>query len=410
MLELLMIIVFAGLILSSRSKMGMGNPFQIYFMIWFLVIFGYYISSHTYKEVSSEFIRVIIAAKLFSFLLLLIAYRQRQEALKLLQSLNISKHQDRLILLAQIAVTVALLFVYLRALDLAAGECLFTVYGYRTLRKALTIGGESYGLLSYFFILSFVVSSLTVFSYRQGSAHLGRLILSGLVSLSYVYLSTGRTFVLLFLCLTIAPLVISGAIRLKGMLASVVIFTGLFMVITVISGKGISSDTGFWANIDSFLVNIRMYTIAPFVALSDLLATDPVLEWGKNTFRFFISFQYALGLSDIPPVPLIRDYVFVPDATNVYTVYDVYFRDFSYFGILIPPAFLVIHYWLYCKAIRLGQTWLFYYSASLYPLVMQFFQDQYFSLLSIWIQITVWYWLFLMLGKPKLSTITLRHD
>jgi oligosaccharide repeat unit polymerase len=111
--------------------------------------------------------------------------------------------------------------------------------------------------------------------------------------------------------------------------------------------------------------------------------------------------QYALGLSNIQPVALIKEFTYVPDLTNVYTVYEVYFRDFSYSGILIPPLFLVGHYWLYRKALLFGGVWIFYYSASVYPLVMQFFQDQYFSILSLWIQVAFWFWLILLLPKAS---------
>jgi oligosaccharide repeat unit polymerase len=409
MLEALLIITFAGVILASCRRMGMGNPFQIYFMVWFLVISGYYVSIQTYIGVSSEFLIAIFVAKFFSFLLLFIAYSQNQGVAQLIKSLSISERQDQLIIFAQIAVTVALPFAYLRAITLAGGEDIFTVFGYIKLRSAMTQDGYSFGLLGYFFILSYVISSLTTFSYRQGSAHLGRLALSVLVSLSYVYLGTGRTNILLLLCLLITPLVISGAVRLKGILVSVLVLAGLIIFIAVMTAKGISTDAGFLENIDSFSENLKGYTIAPFLALSKLVALEPNIDWGENTFRFFISLQYALGISDIQPVPLIRGYAFVPNLTNVYTAYDVYFRDFSYLGIFIPPAFLIIHYWLYRKAIRFGGVWIFYYSASVYPLVMQFFQDQYFSLASMWFQLGVWYWLLLMPRTERTAIGSIGH-
>jgi oligosaccharide repeat unit polymerase len=145
------------------------------------------------------------------------------------------------------------------------------------------------------------------------------------------------------------------------------------------------------------------------LAFSQLFESSPSPDWGVHTFRFFIALQYVLGISAITPKPLVREFDFVPDPTNVYTAYDVYFRDFAYFGILVPPTFLILHYWLYRKAMRLGGVWIFYYSASVYPLVMQFYQDQYFSLLSMWIQIIFWYWIFLRLRMPRLPIHEIRH-
>lgn len=421
MLEVLLIITVAGLILSCSRRMGIANPFQLYFMIWFIIFFLYYVSRETYISVSSEFVVLLIAAKLFSFFLLLLVYNMRKEASKLLIPINISRSQDRLIFLAQLAVTVALPFVYLRAITFTTTGNIFTILGYVQLRVAMTYGEESFGLLKYFFVLSFVVSSLTTFSYLQKNTKLGRLLVSVIVSLSYIYLSTGRTYVLLFLCLMSIPLVISRAIRLKGILTVALVCSGLFIFIAVMTGKGISTNVGVLENIESFFNHTRSYTVAPLLAFSKLIESGPDIDWGKNIFRFFIALQYALGLSDTQPESLIRDGTFVDNPiinegiipTNVYTVYDVYFLDFFYFGLIIPPALLIAHYWLYRKAIRFSGVWIFYYAASIYPLVMQFFQDQYFSLFSIWIQIAFWYWFFLVLLKsksPMLASTCVKND
>lgn len=403
MLEILLIVSFAGLILASRRKMGIGNPFQIYFMIWLMVLLGYCMSRETYICVSSEFLSLLLVVKFLSFLLLFIVYTKRRVVVRSFKNLKINENHDRLVLLAQIAVTAALPFVYWQAVTAAGGDDIFTTLGYIKLRAASVEGAAGKNFFSYFFILSFVVSSLTMFYYHQGRAHLGRLVFSILVSLFYAYLSTGRTFILLFMCLMTVPLILVGAVRLRGLLISVFIIAITFIFIAGMTSRGISTDMEFSDNIHSFSKEMRGYTIAPLLAFSQLATSEPALDWGANTFRSFISLQYALGVTDTAPLDLVRDYAFVPDATNVYTVYDAYFRDFSYFGMFIPPLFLIFHYWLYRKATRFGDVWLFYYSATIYPLLMQFFQDQYFSLLATWIQVAFWYWLFLVLPKFRLS-------
>ncbi len=407
MICILLVITFAGLILASRRRMGIGNPFQIYFIIWFMCIFGYYVSRETYIIVSSEFFVWLIFAKTISFVLLLFVYTQHQETTSLSKSLNINETTYRLINLAQIAVMIALPFVYLTAVKLTGGHDVFTGMGYRVLRLEKAVDG--YGYLRYFLNLSLVVSSLKMFFYFQGRTHYGGLVLSILVSLSYIYLATGRTIFLLFMCLMITPLVLVGAMRLRGVLISFLLIASFFMFIAGMTSKGISVDESLSKNIDSFTESMRSYTIAPFVAFSNLVASEPACDWGENTFRFFYALRHAFGVSDKEPIQLIRDYAFVPCKANVYTVYDPYFRDFSYFGIFIPPFFLIIHYWLYRKATCFGGIWLFYYSATIYPLLMQFFQDQYFSLLSTWLQFAFWYWLFLVLPKSRPSISEFRY-
>jgi oligosaccharide repeat unit polymerase len=394
MFEVLLLVTLAGLLAASRRQLGFGNPFQIYFFLWFSLLLGYYLSRDSFIPVSTEFILLILTAKLLALLIMFWCHlRLRRESAKVWRH-GVIATKNRFIDLAQLVAIIALPLVYGRATEIADGESVFTVVGYITLRAGMTEDGQGYGILAYLWVLSFATTSVSIFLYRQSNLGAGRLCLSFAVSLCYCYLSTGRTYILFFLCLALVPLMTVGAIRMRGLFVALVIFTALLIFVTTMTAKGISADDGVAENTTSFLESLRGYTIGPFLAFSRLVEWNPDLSWGENTFRLFISIQYALGLSDMAPVSLMKGYAFVPDPTNVYTVYEVYFRDFSYLGVLIPPVFLILHFWLYRRARSSGGVWIFYYSASVYPLVMQFFQDQYFSLLSTWIQVWFWYWLF----------------
>jgi len=211
--------------------------------------------------------------------------------------------------------------------------------------------------------------------------------------------STGRTHLLLLFSLALMPLIMLEVVRVRGLLIALFLTAATFVFVATMTAKGISLEAGFAENAASLAENLRAYTIAPFVAMSELTQAGSPVEWGSNTFRFFLTVLHSLGVSNKPPPPLIREYVFVPDPTNVYTVYEIYFRDFSYLGVLVPPSLLAFHWWLYGRARKIGEKWMFYYAASVYPLATQFFQDQYFTPLSIWIQIGFWFWIFLASNK-----------
>jgi oligosaccharide repeat unit polymerase len=136
---------------------------------------------------------------------------------------------------------------------------------------------------------------------------------------------------------------------------------------------------------------------------------EPKYAYGANTFRFFYALLFKIGISDVKPQELIREYMYIPDPINVYTVYENYYLDYSYYGMIIPGIFLIVHYLLYAKARRKSGVWTFYYASSTYPLIMQFFQDQYFSLLSIWLQVIFWYYLFISLPEKKSYLTRLFH-
>jgi oligosaccharide repeat unit polymerase len=409
-IEVLIVVTVLGVLLSSRQAVDLGNPFQIYFSIWLLIILLYWTSAETFIPVSTEFFVLILFDKLYAISLLLIFKLQLRSLGVIRPHVIINKFRNQGVFFAQIIVTIFLPLVFVRASELAGGESIFVVSGYTNLRYALTEGGESYGFLAYFLPLSFVVGSLNVFAYKQNLAGLWRLIFSLVVALFYVYLNTGRTSLLLFLCLMIIPLVVVGVIKIRGVIFSILFFVIVFVFFAVMLTKGVEVGADFLSNINSFLENIRGYTVAPFLAFSELIETDFSLGWGENTFRFFISLIYASGLSDVKPVDLIKDYAFVPDPTNVYTVYEVYFRDFSYFGMLMPMLFLSLHAFMYRRARFIGGIWIFFYAASVYPLMMQFFQDQYFSLLSMWLQLGFWYWLFLASKMEVLLRNEVCHD
>ncbi|RYH70063.1 MAG: oligosaccharide repeat unit polymerase [Alcaligenaceae bacterium] len=401
MLEVLVFITFLGLLISNRRGMGVVNPFQIYFLIWFLLIFGYYLSAANFIPVSFEFLLLILTAKAAAFLILLVIGTLRLNSSKLTHTAITIAPRDRLLLIAQISTWIAMPFAYQQANSLSGGADIFTVQGYMQLRGAMTDEGQGFGLLSYFSTLSYVISSIRCLVYARDRSGKLLLILALATSLFFAYIGTGRTGVLLLVVLIVIPLMMLRLIGAKGVWISFASLIGMFLLVAAMTAKGISVEAGFIENIESLFQNLRGYTIAPFLAFSQLEASGLPVSGGVNSFRFLIALVSAAGVLGIEPVALIRGYAFVPDPTNVYTVYDVYFRDFSYFGVVVPPFFLIVHWWLYRRSMRFGSRWIFYYSASVYPLVMQFFQDQYLSLLSTWLQIGFWYWIFLQ--SPRQS-------
>jgi len=375
--------------------MGFANPFQIYFLVWSLLILNFYLQRDSFVEVTSEFLFLVFTVKSVALVLLIGVHAMTSSVSEPLAFERLPPIRERLLLIAQIVVFAAVPFAYLRAVSLAGGDDIFSIAGYIGFRSAMTDDGESFGIFSYLSILSLVTSSITIASYFERRAGAYRLATSILVSLFYAYVSTARTFILIFFLLLIFPMVLTGIVRLKGLLVALVLMGCAFVFVAVMTAKGVSIEADVAGNADSLFENLRQYTVAPFVAFSRLVTDPLVAELGLNSFRLAFSVLNALGVADVSPKALIREYAYVPDATNVYTVYEVYFRDFLFLGIFIPPMFLIGHWWLYRKARGVGGRWIFYYSASVYPLVMQFFQDQYFSLLSMWIQLGFWYWLFL---------------
>ena len=245
------------------------------------------------------------------------------------------------------------------------------------------------GVLKYLYPLSFLNCAVTIFFASRKEVSKKRGGIAVLIALFYAYLATGRTFFLMIFAFSIPPLAITGKIKGKSLIILGGILMAFFFLVASMTAKGTSMDASIIENIFGFIDSFQSYIVAPFVALYMLLEKVTTYTGGDNTFRFLFSILSSLGLA-APPVPLIKGYEYTPIATNLYTVYEVYARDFSLAGFFIPPFFLFIHWWLYKKA-KLGNTlFIFLYAASVYPLVTQLLQDQYVTLFSTWIQITFW--------------------
>lgn len=109
---------------------------------------------------------------------------------------------------------------------------------------------------------------------------------------------------------------------------------------------------------------------------------------GKNTFRFFYAVYDKVHDSNSAE-KLANDFFSQNGfSTNVFTFYDFYSRDFGFAYALIIQFLLSLIYGFVYKKRNTSQG-LFFYAALSYPLVMQFFQDQYISLTSTWLQIII---------------------
>ena len=400
MLEVLVLLCTVALLISCSTGLGFANPFQIYFLVWFADFFALWTSRGTYIPISDETLMLMLVAKAAGAAVLLGVLATRGRSEPAVFRVVSYEFNDKLIWIALAVIAAGAPLSYQRAVEMAGAD-IFTVLGYVSLRNALTLRGEDYGLLGYLTIPCFVIASICVAQCSLHRKGFLRALVALPLALFYTYLSTGRTFVLLLLIMIFAPLVLLRKIGVGGVIGAMLLVVGLFLFVAGMTSKGVSIEDSFAENVEASLELLRAYTVAPLLALSRFLEEQQVADWGANTFRFVYAALFRLGLSDIPPVALVRDFVYVPDQTNVFTVYDVYLADFSYPGIVIPPLFLIAHWYVYRRAVTNGGLPVFYCAASFFPLVMQFFQDVYVSLVSQWVQLAFWYWLFVAARVPR---------
>lgn len=186
-----------------------------------------------------------------------------------------------------------------------------------------------------------------------------------------------------FLLFMVSSLLFSGyytkKLRFRYIGISIIVLICFFVFITFLRTEIETADT------DIYISVLETYTLAAIPALDQQINNyDSHLD-NKNTFRTIYLWLNKIGFHfDIPPV--VSDFVFVPHATNVFTYLYPYFLDFGFSGaIFICFVLGACHGYFHIMAINGNVRHIIFASLLSFPLLMQFFSDQYFIWMSNWV-------------------------
>lgn len=225
------------------------------------------------------------------------------------------------------------------------------------------------------------------------------LVLAWIIALAYAILSTGRTYMFQLLMIALGAQLI-GPRRRAGfaLLGTIAIGAAGFILFGTLAQK-ISLD-------NSAFDSIIYYFLGSIAAFDQHVHQATDLAWGANTLRTLSAVARAIGF-DVPVVQLVKEFRYVPFATNVYTVFRPYWDDFGVAGAIgAMLTFGLLHGAIYRRAIRGSGPYVLMYMLAMYPLLMQVFQDQYFGLLSQWLQFA---FLSALLYAPRILAKPVRH-
>lgn len=243
---------------------------------------------------------------------------------------------------------------------------------------------EGFGPVAYFVSLS-VIALGVQFMLREYHKSRWRYYLSLLVAGAYAVLTTGRTFIMIVAVLVLGLNLLTGKISAKrGLSILLLVGTVSFTIMGIALGKGGGSGT------EVVLDQFRIYLLGGLAAFGQHIQEVQHMDWGSNIMRTPLLVLRYVGIN-VPVPDLMKEYRFIPDPTNVYTFYLPYFDDFGYVGAFFAPFVIGFMQGKVYKLARSGSApFMIFYALLLYPLFMQFFQDQYFSLMSTWVQYSGW--------------------
>jgi oligosaccharide repeat unit polymerase len=295
-------------------------------------------------------------------------------------------------------------FYLQRSIELAAnGESDFFLLN---IRHAMVNGepAQNYGMLAWLITAGVVACSIELYKHLVKPNTL-KLFVSLAVAMIYAMLSSGRTSVLLLFTMLAGMMLIS---RKRGYVKTFLGFIVAVSLAFIAAGywlqKGIKAETDLLDNINIMWEHIKLYVLGPLPAFDVYWSNAKDLDYGTHSFRTILILFQRLG-ADISAPPLVQEFVAVPMDFNVYTVYLPYLKDWGIIGVLFIQALLGMwHGYLYKNADRGEPLFIILYAMFLYPLLMQFFQDQYVSLLSVWCQAAAAAYIYFKIPSFRLRT------
>lgn len=366
-------------------------PAVIQSAVWTGILALYMLHRHILLPLSTELYTILIGGVLLFSAGTYLATRSHEPSTAPIRDLDFAAKDWYVRLLVWLPIVGVIPFV-LTAYQLGTEGPFDSLY--RNMRAAVvgteeSPGGGVWGIWAYLIPVSFVSVAVQVLLERY-KTHRAAFWTSIAIALVYSLFSTGRTFVLLLIIMTSGLLMITrrvSAVKTIGLVLGGGV--AVFLLLGVLVGKGGSVAYGIDVDLGSLWDVFVVYSLGSIPAFDTFIQMDLDWTWGQRVFRTVYAFFAALGF-DVEVQPLVQEYAMVPFPTNVYTVYQPYYGDFSVVGLMLAPLGLgYLHGVLYRRANEGHLFSIVLYALMLYPLIFQFFQDQYLSLLSFWVQFLV---------------------
>ncbi len=409
MIELIIaFLILVGItLLNNKIRRSIFYPPTIFAFIWMLVFFVSILQelfgSIDYINIGSGTIWFIVGmTSLFSIggVISQAGFSRRSESISF-TPFKIPRLYDDVIFYTTL---ISFAFLIFRALYLASE--IESQNFFISLRFQLAVRHKNFGILDYFLVFGLFASLFRLYTFERFSQltrfEKRRFIISILVSLAFLVLSTGRTYFFFYFTTLFISVYYKGQFRMKQGALLVGILLVIFITVGIILAKGGNLNDSFTENLEKGIVHFTEYFEGPLLAFDSFFSQRSELKFGENSFRFFFSVFHELGLSGKPPAELSKPFVYVPFPANVYTLFHPYVDDFGIIGTGIFIFLLGLgNVYLFNIARFSGNFIKILSSFSYYPLIMIFFQDQYLSLTSFWLQLVFYSYVVMILIRKK---------
>lgn len=348
------------------------SPWAITVEVWIGVFLLYYLSSPTLYKPSEQFyvslliwIPVFVFTSFITFNLL----EHNSEPITV-ETFCLNKNAFNLILILSLLLSPVLLYNVYKIVSLFDTED--TLSNIRT----LAVNGEGNGILSLASVFSQVSFIVGICAYPKTRVWM---IIASTVCcfLCSIAIMEKGIIITMFLCSSYV-LYERKAMSLRGLTLSCLIVLVLMFLFNIFRA-GTDSD---YSKQTTMLDFISMYILSPIPAYCTVLH-DVSQQFGVNTFAVIYDYLNRFGFGPFEVHEKLQEFVFVPIPTNVYTIFQPFYRDFGYWGIAVFAAIYGIIMGMTYRYSKKGCsffTCLYTYFFSL--IVLQFYQENLFLTLS----------------------------
>lgn len=253
--------------------------------------------------------------------------------------------------------------------------------------RTLAVYGEGQGVLNYSAVINQALFVVALWAHPK--VPMWQVVMLGIACLMNSLAIMEKGLIFFVFVSTMFVLFEKRVIRKRTILT----FSALIIVLFYIFNLGRAGSGSEYQEEETLFDFFTMYALSPPVAFSQL-SEEVIPQFGTNTFETVYLFLKRFG-ADIVVKDKLQEFVFVPVSTNVYTIFQPFYIDFSYRGVaLFAALYGYVCGWLY-RLFRSGHgTGTCLYTYGVYVLLLQFYQENVFLSMVFVLQLTFFIILF----------------
>ena len=357
------ITLFGIIIIMTTGKIDYLSPFSLHVLSWFILFLGgVFVGESFYLLKSETFLMFVTWYTIIGSITFLMYFIQNKNGNTVLATPKYDlKFVSLFSVFSIVACTVSIVEIYYVG---SSGPYDF----FANLRLSLFLeeySGPRYKFMSVLYIIMTALFAIALLT--DTNKFLIRILI--IWQAIFVIATVGKLAVLtpVIIFFVIKYISFKKKIKLKSIGLLVAFFTLTSFALTVLR----ENETNNEQNLFELL---GVYIYSPIIAFGELAQGSE--NFGENTFRFFYALIYRIGISGIEPIDTIKEYVYVPLPTNVYTIIEPFYRDFGVFGVFYGAIFYGFFYSvIYFKAIQKQGIYIIFYSFISLNLVFGFFGE-----------------------------------